>query len=146
MHLPIKLRPVASTDVDFLISSWTKSYRQSYFAQKIPNEIYFTEHKKIIARRFQDSSALIAYHDRDEDQICGYIVYAPAKHRTACLLVHYVYVKHPFRRLGVGKALLSEAIADASHAPGTPIVVSHITSNFTKFCPEEVAYNPYIIS
>ena len=47
-----------------------------------------------------DSGTL--YHsDDDEDLIFGYIVFEPH-------IMHYVYVKEPFRNYGIGKRLIQE--------------------------------------
>ena len=131
---PSGLRDVEARDIDFIVSSWTKSYRQSFFATKMSNEVYFTEHKKVIAARFADSRAVIACTGDDIDQILGYIVFQGH-------VLHYLYVKQPFRRLGIGSAL----IQDAMGAQTVPIVITHITQGFCKTYKGPFTYNPYLI-
>jgi GNAT superfamily N-acetyltransferase len=51
------------------------------------------------------SRVTIAVSATDPDQIFGYIVSEPG-------VVHYLFVKETFRRMGIGKALLTSALDD----------------------------------
>jgi hypothetical protein len=51
-------------------------------------------------KTIEASSVLCAVSKDDPDQIFGWVCYAPDK------ILHYIYVKHPFRDLGIANKLL----------------------------------------
>jgi GNAT superfamily N-acetyltransferase len=143
-NLPIAVREVNADDINFILSSWTKSYRHSYFAQKIPNGIYFDEHKKVIAKSLLSSKVFVACLEEEPDQILGYICFDSNKYR-GILVVHYLFVKHLYRRFGVGKKLIAAAKEDARHKTDLPIIVTHTTSAFKRLEGDGFVYNPYLM-
>ncbi len=142
--LPVTLRQIRPTDISFVFSSWLKSYRTSYFAMKVANEIYFREHQKIIEMAIACGEVTVAVNQEDDDQILGFICYEP--HRFNSLLtVHYIYVKSPYRKLGVGHELMEDALHMSGHDKKLPIVTTHISKLFDEFVSMAYAYNPYLM-
>jgi hypothetical protein len=41
---PILLRPVAVEDLNFIYSSWLKSYRDSVTVRGVPNDLFYKAH------------------------------------------------------------------------------------------------------
>lgn len=100
----VLLREPDKEDINFIFSSWLKSFRTSNFAKNVSNTIYFDQHHKVIESLLQNSKVIIACNRDDKKQIFGYIV---ATRIDGIFTVHYAYVKHTYRRLGIGKLLLS---------------------------------------
>jgi len=60
---------------------------------------------------------------------------------TGVQVVHFVYVKHTFRFLGIGKVLLDAAKIDTSKAS----FYTHFTKNCIKVVQKyNMIYNPYL--
>jgi ribosomal protein S18 acetylase RimI-like enzyme len=111
--LPIRFRQATSEDASFIFSSWLKSYRHSLFAKLITNTIYYEEHHKVIEALLKNCNVVIACNESDLSQIYGYAV---SDKIDGILVIHYIYVKHSFRNMGLGKALLNSFEHDASAA------------------------------
>lgn len=99
----IILRPgIIPEDAGFVFSSWLKSYYgNSPHNTWIPKKIYQKEQAIIITKLLNRSDLSIAAMSEDERIIIGYLVYEKG-------IIHYVYIKEPFRGLGIGKKLIQE--------------------------------------
>jgi GNAT superfamily N-acetyltransferase len=103
-ELPITLRPANSEDVGFIFNAWLKSFRNSDLSKDIANEVYYSEHHKVIENLLKTYEVLIACNQDDLTQIYGFIC---AGSTDNIFTVNYIYVKHTFRRMGIGLALLN---------------------------------------
>lgn len=110
------------TDAHFLLSTWLKSYRNSGPVTKIPNANYFQGHQDLIVHilSLQGTAVEVVCAKDDPDQIIGYVVY-----NKLAPILHYVYVKYPFRKLGLG-AMLVSIIKEHHKASGLPLHCTHI--------------------
>lgn len=137
MKVETYIREPTEQDQNFIYNSWLKSLRQSL--SLVDKSIYFIEQKKIIATAVRDSTVLVSCNPDYLDQIFGYIVYddSPLAYTT----IHYVYVKHPYRRYGIGSELVSLV-----EPTSVPFVASHWTRCF-EFISESwnLVFNPYIL-
>lgn len=105
---PFRIRPAAPTDVPFILNSWLRHYHEhGEGARHVPNDVYFSAqgHHGLVVKLLRESTVLVACTDDDQDAILGWACLAPP-------VLHYVYVKAPFRRLGIGRALLSAGPLD----------------------------------
>lgn len=107
------IRLAVADDLPFVFNSWLLSARP----QRSEHD-YFATYKPIVRAIVSQSRLLVACSPEDEAQIFAYLVY---NLRAGQLVIHYVYTKHPFRRLGVAKALVLKADPDAA---ARPIVVT----------------------
>ena len=114
-----RLRPLTEEDHPFLYNSWLKSYRFSLFAERITNTIYFEDHHKLIEKILNNSKILIACNPSDPSQLYGYVV---AGEDDGILIVHFLYVKHTFRNMGIGKTLL-DAVGHSSDKPLSTLTI-----------------------
>lgn len=101
----IHIRTATPSDHPFIYNSWLKYFKNnSYFARRIKSAIFFEWHhsaiERILAR--QTSLALIACDPENEDVIHGYLVIE----RGEKPVIHWVFVKEAFRRLGIASALI----------------------------------------
>ena len=107
--------------------------------------IYYNNQKEIIAYLLKDSYTIIAHNPEDPDHIFGYIVCQPTAARIG--VVHYCFVKQPFRGLGIGTLLLNEAKNYTDHDDEHPMVATHATSVFHGMISDRynIMYNPYLV-
>jgi hypothetical protein len=134
----IAIREFTSSDIGFVFNSWLKSFRSSYFAKGIPNSVYFSGHHKLIEHLIQNSRVVIACDPADTKNIYGYICASTVQ---GILVVHYVYVKHTFRCLGVAKTLMNQFEHDASRAA----CYTHQTLMGDRIAPKfNLIYHPYL--
>ena len=136
---PIRLRPLIEDDLAFIFNSWLKSYRFSDLAEKITNTIYFADHHKVIERLIEDSKVVVACNEEDPSQVYGYIVGGAL---DGIALLHFIYVKHTFRNMGVGKTLLDAMGHDKEKAG----VYTHHTRMADKLAAKyNFVYHPYLM-
>ena len=111
--LPIRIRPATQDDIGFIFNSWLKSYRNSHFAKFITNTVYYENHHKVIEQLVKDNEVKVACNENDPNQLYGYIC---AGRLDGFFVCHYIYVKHSFRAMGIGKSLLNSFNHDADTA------------------------------
>jgi ribosomal protein S18 acetylase RimI-like enzyme len=134
-----RLRTMVEDDIPFIFNSWLKSYRFSHFGEKITNTIYFQDHHKVLERIVKNSKVLIACDPQDSSQLYGYSV---AGEIDDVLVLHFIYVKHTFRNLGIGKTLLDALGHDKSSAA----VYTHHTRMADKLAAKyNLVYHPYLM-
>ena len=134
-----RLRPLVEEDHAFLFNSFLKSYRFSPFAEKITNTIYFEDHHKLIERIIQNSKVLVACNPSDPSQLYGYIL---AGEEDGILVIHFVYVKHTFRNMGIGKTLLDAV----GHSSDNAAVYTHHTRMADRLSSKQnFVYHPYLL-
>ena len=138
-ELPIRVRPMLEGDIGFVFNTWLKSFRYSSFAKPITNTVYFNEQHKIIERLIKKNDIFIACDNTDPNQIYGYIC---AGKVDGIFAIHYIYVKHTFRKMGIGKLLLNTF----SHDPSNAAIFSHHTHSAEKLAAKfNLVYHPFIL-
>jgi hypothetical protein len=140
-------------DKNFICATWLNSYfTSSRFAKRITHRIFKDYHSEVIERILTNpkTEVLIASSIDDPDTIFGYLVFQ--KYKTPIL--HYVYVKHAFKKMGIAAELIQKADV------GFPnIIVTHWTFDLEDVLdkypthPEmwesrypEISYIPYLVS
>lgn len=134
------LRAVETQDIPFIYNSWLKSYRDSATVAGVPNTIYYGEHHRVIEKILNSAGTLVtvAVNSDDLAQIFGYIV---GRKLDTVNVIDWLYVKHPFRGHGIGKAL--EAIF--ATAP-TPVHYTHRVKHAERVLKSRnYIYNPYLL-
>lgn len=137
------LRALAADDLPFVFNSWLKSFRDAPAVQSIPNSIYFAGQHDRIDRILKSAglAAAVACNPEDPTQIYGYIV---AENATVGSVVHWVYVKHPFRGHGVARGLFA-AVVGAGTGP-VPFYYTHRVKASDRLVRERAAtFNPYLL-
>lgn len=137
---PINLRSVREEDVPFIFSSWLRSYHQTRNAKTIDNRSYYAGQHRIIEAILDrpGTEIMVATDKEDETQILGYVVF---EHRLEFVMIHWLYVKLPFRNFGIGKQLL----AQVPRLKGRKTVVTHLPKLEKKVhMDSSLEYNPYL--
>lgn len=126
----ILVRPyVPSTDHNFILSTWLKSYRDANFCKGVPSEIYYKEHGRIVEWLLANHSTLIAVDPEAPNVIWGWV-------NGTSKTLNYVYVKHAFRKMGVAKTLILHANVEQ------PYLVTHLTPLVQQ---DNIIYSPYLL-
>lgn len=137
--LPIAIREAQEGDIPFIFSSWLKSFRSGLMNKEVDNTIYFSEHHKLTERLLKRSTTLMAVSPDDPATIYGYICFEKIE---GLFVLHYVYVKHTFRAMGVMRQLMKATGQDFKTAG----LFSHMTKIFERLSLKyDLIYHPYIL-
>jgi len=97
------IRRATPADSNFITNSWMQSYRKSDFAKYIPTYAYNTGHHALVKLAIDRSITFCAVAKDDENQIFGWLCIEPPQ------TMHYIYVKHSFRDLGIAASLIEHS-------------------------------------
>ena len=101
----------------------------------IPPSLSLYYHDIILKKILTNCSLLVACDPEDTDVIWGYVAFDQVDP-----VLHFVYVKGAFRRMGIGTRLLNEARLMLDE----PVIVSHRTEGLFKAWPNvKWRWNPY---
>lgn len=124
----VVLREMRSDDVPLITRSWKDNYRFSspdsswLTSRQECSRYYFKEMNARVERLLERSAVIVACNPVDSDHVLGW---ACASNEGGQRVMHYVWVRDAFRRLGIARTMLG-ALGFGS----PPIVVSH----WTKMC------------
>lgn len=142
---PVMLRPVEVEDLNFIFSSWLKSYRDATAVRGVPNDIFYKSHHALIERLQQKAccTAVVACDPEDPAQIYAYAV---GEYSGDGLVLHYVYVKFNLRGFGIARSLVESLVLPSvkwvqfSHK-------THVIENMmAKLSKMNFVFNPYTLS
>lgn len=137
-ELPIILRPANAEDVGFIFNAWLKSFRNSPIVRGVDNQIYYSEHHKIIEELLKRYEVIVACNQDDLTQIYGFIC---AGTTDNIFTVNFIYVKHTFRKMGIGSALLNAFEHNTEYAA----IYTHQTRSAIELAERyNFIYHPYI--
>lgn len=135
MEDEVEFRPIEPDEIGLVLDSWFKSYRTSDWAGTIPNHLYVPTMREmvggLVARGAKILAAVVA------GRVLGWVCYETSSRNEAVL--HFCYVKDPFRRRGLGKTLLAKAIGES------PVLLYTHRTRFSKvLLPKSARYVPEI--
>ena len=134
-------------ELGFIYDSWTRAVARDSIWQPnvgkrgvartpVPPSLSLYYHDITLKKLLPKCTLLAACDPDDLDVILGYVCYEPD-------VLHFVYVKGGFRRLGIGNRLMDEA-GHLREMRDSPVVVSHRTEHLFKCWPEvKWLWNPY---
>ena len=147
-YIPAVCRGYLSVDEPFVYHSWLKSYRGTWSdglnpVRHVEKERYYKNQSELIGDLLATSVVLVAANSEDIDQIFGYIVGLPI---DLGLCIHYIFVKQPFRKLGVATLLFSE-LQRGTKTQGLEVFSTHATGVFHDILGPKfgITYDPYIL-
>ena len=141
MTLQIAIRLHEATDEDFIYSTWMKSFRDNSYARAVPTQLYNIGQRKRINKILSKEgvNVLIACDAETPELIYGYAV----MERTPDVL-HYVYVKSAYRKLGIAKALLIDFLDNSVlYTHKGDIVIERLLRDDPTY--NQWVYNPYLL-
>lgn len=146
---PIMMRRATKDDIAFITNSWLRSFRDGLTSRAIPNDVYYYNQHRVIEKLLPKCVNVVVCRADNPDQILGYAI---AESTDTCLVIHFVYVKAPFRKLGLASNLCRELIKSDGDRP---VMYSHRTWSIKKIKEkweeeekpnkmEAWTYNPYL--
>lgn len=137
----ITTRDMQEEDINFIYSTWLKSYRQSDYCKTLSNDVFFLNHKEIISVILNNSNTKVTIicDKEDPDQIYGYIVAEIVKSQT---ILHFIYVKYNFRKFGIMKHYLQEF----NYLNNSVNFITHLPRHYPELKKKYgLEFNPYLL-
>lgn len=132
----IKIRPMADGDTAFVMSSWLKNYKYSGLAvSRMRDSEYFTSYQPIVEKLVTISDIYVASLREDTDVIIGYLA---IQRLTESDIIHYIFVKEHWRKVGIARLLINAA------APKSTTYFTHWTDPMNSLSSKNphFIYNP----
>lgn len=133
-------RPAKPEDLNFIYSSWQKSYQcDSYFGNSARKSIFFENYPSIVdsilARPNVD--VVVACLNDNPNVILGYLVFELEN------ILHYCFVKECWRRAGIARGLVAAAFFE----PVGGLVFTHRTKTAEPVIARypSLNYNPFLL-
>jgi hypothetical protein len=104
----VTFRDLAPDEFQLVLDSWSKSYRSSDWAGTVPNHMWHAVVRETIAGLIGRGAKILAA--ACGDSVWGWVCY---ERKGDDVVLHYVYVKDPFREGGLGFALTGALFPDA---------------------------------
>lgn len=129
----LTIRAMRPEDRGFVYSTWLKGliYGSPYY-KNVNREAFFANVSMQIDHILDavGTDVRVCCLEEDKDVVLGYVVYSSSQ---AC---HWVFVKHAWRRQGIGKKLLPEAIkAYTARTPAGDAIAAKRGWEFNPWAP-----------
>lgn len=85
-----------------VVQAWRVSYQDAPGIKGTPADEYFPAMGARIDKLLEESAVLVALHPEDSTDVVGFAVFDGP-------VLHYIYVKHKVRRIGIARELLKAA-------------------------------------
>lgn len=130
------LRNARKSDLDFIYATWLNSFHYDSWTKSIRKSIFFDHYSKVITNLIKDATIIVACLKDEENVICGYIVSEKPN------LIHYLYVKEVFRKLGIANDLY-----EYSFHKDQDIIITHKTRSVHDILrsKENIKFNPFLL-
>lgn len=128
------VRPATSDDLNYVRKTWLQVHAQSSsFIDAVGGGfVYFREHAQLRDAAIERGAVTIACRANVPSGICGFAV-------TDDGIVHFVYVKPRWRRLGVAKLLLAPLAEKAATYTHRTWMCGCVQNHRPEQCPAPVA-------
>ncbi len=143
----MQFRMPLAEDMKFVLRAWMTGFQGHGWSPMCkPNE-YFEHQQRLISDLAQSDHVrlIVACDVSNPQQLYGFACGEPVT-ATTPLVMHWVYIKQVFRRLGVARELMREF----GWQPGMQIIATHWTKrlydgNFAFMRKHRITCNPYIL-
>lgn len=128
--LDITLRAMQATDLNYILSSWLRSYAESREARaQASRAAYFEDYEPIVKKLISRSTVLVVTLTEEPDIVLAW-------RATMGPVLHYVLVKPRWRRMGIATSLLDDL-------RGQKVLYTHETPDGMRWpVPETWQYRP----
>lgn len=145
-----KIRHARGEDLNFIYSTWLKSYRcDSPTGRSVRKSVFFREYYGVLDSIFQSRSTqtLVACLPNNEIVLLGFLVFQPD-------ILHYIVVKSDWQQRGVAKSLCEKAFGSLparqilpSAYIGREIQYTHYTRHFEPVLYQRpgMIFNPFLL-
>lgn len=137
MKVDIYIREADYKDINFIKNSWEKSFEK--VMKQVPQTLYTRGQQRLMAKLMARSTCFVACNPDELTQIYGWMLFEKLGEIG---VLHYIYVKHPYRRYGIGSQLYSMLERDKS----VPCIATHTTLYLNHIKDKwNLTFNPYIL-
>lgn len=136
----LNIRQAGDGDRNFILNSWLNSYyaqEQRHSLKGLTKGVFMKDHREAILDALARSLVFCAADRHDPTHLYGWVCVEPEDQSGESVL-HFVYIKHPYRHMGICKALLAHALGS-----GKFVFTHQPTFGLAKFLFENAKYNPY---
>jgi hypothetical protein len=133
----VNIRDLNQNDESFIYSSWLRSYRNSPQMKTLSNDVYYSNHKRVVESLLKNSTVKILCSVEDPSHIFGFFSYSNN-------ILHFLYVKYNYRKMGLATHLFSEC----GFTSDNTLISTHTPTNSLKEYLDSkynIKYNPYLI-
>lgn len=125
-RMEIEIRQGNERDEALVYSTWLRgAKRGTYEAKRIRDAVYYARRHTLIEQILQRGGrVLVAHPSGDPDTVLGYLVLEDGGPDP---ILHFLYVKLPWRRLGIATQLIEHACPDPNRARFTTWTVWHLS-------------------
>lgn len=132
-----RVRDATEADVPFVSDTWKHSYRKGGLSPNCAGVLYWEGQHALVARLLSRSMVRVAFNPHAPGQLFGWCCFEAVDQLG---VLHFVYVKAPFRGYGIARELVS-AVANL---PG--LQHSHRTKDGERLCAAlNSTWNPYLL-
>ena len=129
-----------SEEFKFVVDSWSNSFRKSPYAGCVPNNLWAEVSRATITQLIMRPTAevtvaLAPTTDGSRGRVMGYYVSEPG-------ILHWLYVKKDFRRLGIGTKLLENSLSSWPGELRARPRYTHKTDSSLRFLPPGWKWDP----
>jgi len=112
--------------------------RGSNFGKEIISTIYYSEMHKVIERLLKTCKVHVACDEADINDIYGYACH---ENVDGIFVLHFIYVKHTYRNLGIGTMLLNSFNFNPEYAS---IYTQHTPLALRLAAKYRMTYSPFV--
>lgn len=103
---PVRCRPAVGADQGLILDSWVNSYRKSRDVRDVIGPVYRSGQRQLAERLLERCGATVLCASDFLPQVFAWMC---AEKVGSILVLHYLYVKQPYRRQGLARTLLFTA-------------------------------------
>lgn len=138
--MQIQLDSPDADEFKFILDSWSSSFRKSPFAGVVPNNHWAAVSRATMTQLMTRPSvtttvALAGSSAETRGRVMGYVVSEPG-------ILHWLYVKKDYRKLGIGRQLLDSAMVGWGGIEKMYPRYTHRTDVSNKFLPPGWKWDP----
>lgn len=129
------------SDYHFVLSGWLESYKKHGFVFGMPRQRYYEHYRPHVMNIIRQSKVAFAVSVEDPSHLYGFIVYRLI---GAAPVLSFVYVKHSFRKMGIGKALITHALNEGTILPRAGFCTHMFKWLDEKMKKYNLVYDPFL--
>ena len=130
----VSLRPAVEADRNFIMATIMRGlyYGESWFSE-IPKPVFMERYHKVVEYLLgkDTTQVLIACLKEDPETILGYSILTPSMQ-----VVHFVFVKKPWRGIGIAGSLVPADTRSATHLTKTGLSIIRA---------KNIDFNPFML-
>lgn len=134
----VVLRNPSGDDLNFILDSWLRSARGVGDNAHMNNAVYYGEagygFRDECVKKLKGGFVTVACNPSDQDQIIGWMAWGPG-------VLHYIYVKQPFRQMGIATKLVTYGFPAFGSSPTVTSSIGRFQREWAK--KYNLVFDPY---